>query len=222
MPFQSLPNELILQISSTLATSTLSNLHKTCRHLYNLLHTHLLRHTLQPHLGLSPLEWASKHSHTEIIKYILAQSPIPPPVKTALHHASRNGNAHIARMLLASGASVDARSYSGWTPLHEAVAAGWTDVVILLLEAGANVNEKSGDEFTAAHWAVEEGRGDLVGLLEDVGADLGLVNGYGETVLEQAVMLGVEVVRGKRFRGNKSSRGGAEGRGAMFRRGEGG
>ncbi|KAG0126364.1 ankyrin repeat-containing domain protein [Tuber indicum] len=213
MPFQALPNELVLQISSTLPTSALSNLHKTCKHLYNLLHTPLLRHTLQPHLGLSPLEWASKHSHTEIIEYILSHSPILPPVKTALHHASRNGNASIAKMLLASGAKVDARSYCGWTPLHEAVAAGWTDVIILLLEAGADVNERSGDEFTAAHWAVEEGRGELVGLLEDAGADLGLVNSYGETVLEQAVMLGVEVVRGKRFRGNEGSGADTQGRG---------
>lgn len=117
-------------------------------------------------------------------------------------------------MLLASGANVGARSYCGWTPLHEAVSGGWTDVITLLLEAGADVNERSGDEFTAAHWAVEEGRGELVGLLEDAGADLGLVNGYGETVLEQAIMLGVVVVRGRRLRGNKASGSGTEERGA--------
>ncbi|RPA91792.1 ankyrin, partial [Choiromyces venosus 120613-1] len=64
----------------------------------------------------------------------------PPQVKTALHYASRNGNASIAKMLLASGANVDAQSHYGWTPLHEAVAGGWTDIITLLLEAGADVN----------------------------------------------------------------------------------
>jgi ankyrin repeat protein len=53
---------------------------------------------------------------------------------TPLHYASRGGHAAAVRLLLASGAAVDARTTEGGaTALHRAATAGSAEVVALLL-----------------------------------------------------------------------------------------
>jgi outer membrane protein assembly factor BamB len=54
-----------------------------------------------------------------------------------LHSAAAHGQADIARLLLARGGSVDARTRDGWTPWMVAAAHGHADVVQLLQDAGA-------------------------------------------------------------------------------------
>lgn len=58
---------------------------------------------------------------------------------TPLHLAAERGNCKVVRILLACGASVDARDKKdGFTPLHHASSNSCHDVAILLLEQGAD------------------------------------------------------------------------------------
>jgi ankyrin repeat protein len=59
---------------------------------------------------------------------------------TPLHWAARSGQVHVARVLLARGADIEARNDRSKTPLYVAALAGGEAVVKLLLAAGANAN----------------------------------------------------------------------------------
>jgi ankyrin repeat protein len=65
---------------------------------------------------------------------------------TALHHAARNGHAHVVRALLAASASVDAERGDGYRPVHCALMPNWffqvelgprEEIANLLLSHGA-------------------------------------------------------------------------------------
>jgi hypothetical protein len=64
--------------------------------------------------------------------------------RTCLHYASWEGDCDIARILIESGANVNAREGSygdGKTPLHRAAESGHADMVELLLIHGADPRE---------------------------------------------------------------------------------
>ena len=63
-------------------------------------------------------------------------------VITALHVASANDFAEVARVLIEAGADINQRSGFGYTPLHLAAITDATRVAQLLLDAGANVNSR--------------------------------------------------------------------------------
>ena len=60
--------------------------------------------------------------------------------RSALHMASANGHASVAKVLLESGADANAKNKEGSTPLHWACLNGHAEIVELLLEAGAKVS----------------------------------------------------------------------------------
>jgi ankyrin repeat protein len=67
-----------------------------------------------------------------------------PEGETALMTAARTGNVEAARVLLAHGASVDAReSWRGQTALMWAAAQNHPEMVLALLSSGADVNARS-------------------------------------------------------------------------------
>jgi len=85
---------------------------------------------------------------------------------TVLGGAAASGKAHYVRVLLAAGASVDARQ-PGWrTPLMQASGSGSVETVRLLLEAGADINANDSDGKTALVHAREAGHGKTLQLLE--------------------------------------------------------
>jgi ankyrin repeat protein len=79
---------------------------------------------------------------------------------TLLHHAARNGRPNLARLLIANGADVNARTSGGWTPLHSAALFGaprsdavfemdqYEETIELLAASGADVNARSKDRRT--------------------------------------------------------------------------
>jgi ankyrin repeat protein len=85
---------------------------------------------------------------------------------TPLHYASRAGHLDIVRELLAAGAAVNAATTAGGaTPLHRAAYAGHIDVVQVLIQAGAVVDLADSDGQTALDKATQQGHADVAELL---------------------------------------------------------
>jgi serine/threonine-protein phosphatase 6 regulatory ankyrin repeat subunit B len=89
---------------------------------------------------------------------------------TALGDVAAHGGAEMARILLAAGASVDARQ-TGWkTPLMLAAARGNTALVRLLLESGADAQARDAAGKTALDLALAGGPTEVAQLLRDATA----------------------------------------------------
>lgn len=89
---------------------------------------------------------------------------------TALHWASRHGEAATAQMLLHAGANVRATTrLGGYTPLLLASQMGHGAVVDLLVKAGADANDTTANGATALMLASASGRVEAVKALLDAG-----------------------------------------------------
>lgn len=76
------------------------------------------------------------------------------------------GRRDIVELLLAAGASIQARDDGGLHPLHNACSFGHADVVGLLLEAGADPNTRDNWNYTPLHEAAIKGKIEIcIGLL---------------------------------------------------------
>lgn len=64
--------------------------------------------------------------------------------RSGLHYVAGAGNAECAALLVAAGATVDARDADGYTPLHLAVGYSHVPVVKVLLDAGADPEAQDG------------------------------------------------------------------------------
>lgn len=121
-------------------------------------------------------------SHWEIID----------PEVTPLMHAAERDNLRLVKLILASGADVNARDQRGWTPLMHACMTrlASAEIVEALLGAGADVNAKDRIGRTALIWALRTGGGkevhEKVRLLLAGGADPNAKSQYGETPLLHA------------------------------------
>jgi hypothetical protein len=89
-----------------------------------------------------------------------------------LNVASRNGQVDSSRILLDSGAHVNAQNRFTWTPLHEASWYGYPKLAQLLVERGANLNARDRDQDTPVHLASRWGHLEIVRHLLDHGADV--------------------------------------------------
>ncbi len=116
---------------------------------------------------------------------------------TPLHYAARDSHKEIIELLIAKGADLNARMGEGLTPLHQAAYGGQKEAVELLIAAGADVNAKDRGGVTPLHQvaffasplfnhqAASNGRKEVVELLIAKGADLnakiesaGILKGY--------------------------------------------
>ena len=103
---------------------------------------------------------------------------------TPLHLASAQGNARIAKLLMAHRACINSRSTtSGDTPLHLAAAGGHNEMAKLLLDSGAIVNQTNNAGQTPLMVAGMRGQTTLSRLLIDAGADPNIVDHKGNTAL---------------------------------------
>jgi ankyrin repeat protein len=74
---------------------------------------------------------------------------------TPLMMAARQGDAELARILVAAGADVDAGAGDGKTALALAIFNGNYDVAAYLVDSKADVNKADAQRFTPLFWAVD-------------------------------------------------------------------
>ena len=102
---------------------------------------------------------------------------------TALHFACFFGQPDSARLLIESGAAIDAVAANPTQvmPLHSAATARNLEAARLLLEHGAPVNARQQAGWVPIHAAAQNGDRLMVELLLQHGADPKLVNDQGKT-----------------------------------------
>ena len=106
---------------------------------------------------------------------------------TPLHGAATRGNVEVAKLLISSGANVNARDTIGWTPLHFAENV---EVAKLLISSGANVNARGIAGVTPLHFASIGSNVEVVKLLVSSGANVNARDIAGSTPLEYAKNVG--------------------------------
>ncbi len=96
------------------------------------------------------------------------------------------------RLLLAQGASPDARDEEQRTPLMLAAAEGHRELVQVLLEAGADPNLRDRDGWSALDVAVARKMIEIVWLLVQFGADVNASDDLGRSPLSRALLTASE------------------------------
>lgn len=102
----------------------------------------------------------------------------------------RKGDLAAVSRHLASGASPDSTSRSGWPVLVEAAFADRTEVVLRLLQARAKVDQSNPNGFTALHEAAKRGNVKLASELLRQGARIDALTQDGWTALHWATYMG--------------------------------
>lgn len=102
---------------------------------------------------------------------------------TALHFACYFGQPDAARLLVESGAKVDAVANNATRvmPLHSAASSRNLEAARLLLEHGVPVNARQQGGWVPIHAAAQNGDGDMVQLFLAHGADADIANDEGKT-----------------------------------------
>jgi ankyrin repeat protein len=91
---------------------------------------------------------------------------------TALHWAAVRGDVELARLLIESGANVNARTRNGdLTPLFMAARNGSAPIIELLLKAGVDPNVADVNGTSALMYAAISGKPEAAGVLLDHGAN---------------------------------------------------
>ncbi|XP_063609173.1 poly [ADP-ribose] polymerase tankyrase-2-like [Penaeus indicus] len=130
-----------------------------------------------------------------------------PACATVLHRAAHHGDDLIARLLLQSGADVNARDVVGNTPLHAAAQAGHNRVVKLLLAHGAQLEATSRSGMTPLHRAASKGKELTCNLLLRRGANTQAEDSEGRTPADWATRRGFKSVARKLGHRRRSSSG---------------
>ena len=91
-----------------------------------------------------------------------------------IHHAARNGDTQIVRLLIDQAADVNARSKKNHTVLYCAGGHGHTETVKALLNAGAQIDATFGnDEQTLIEWLAQFPDNDALARVASVLTDFG-------------------------------------------------
>jgi len=146
--------------------------------------------------GQTPLFRAAWNGKSELVEALLARGAdakitsewFGSPLQAAVL-LGNDSAAHIAELLLAHGAAVNAVSKNeSKTPLHWAAMLGETDVVAVLLAHGALVDARDHQDRTPLHQGVSHS--DIAKLLLDNKADVNAKDKRGETPLFGAIQSG--------------------------------
>jgi ankyrin repeat protein len=109
-----------------------------------------------------------------------------------LHFAAFGGKLAAVKLLLASGAELDARAKNRFnnTALQTALLCGEAETAKFLLDQGADVNARQDLGFVPLHEAAFLGRIDLIDLLLDHGAEINARTEKGESPVATAMRRG--------------------------------
>jgi len=130
----------------------------------------------EPRKGVTPLMWAARNGHVEVVK-VLLDNHADVKARDTFHAAVKKRHTGIVKSLvgvvqglLGNRADVNAGHI---TALHYAAGNGHTETVMLLLDHNADVNDRRfTDGFTALQWASQQGHTETVKLLLDRHADI--------------------------------------------------
>ncbi len=136
---------------------------------------------------------ATSFDRSELVKALLETEPPlalawSPDGFTALHFAAFFGRPEPAKILVAKGADVSARSRNpiAVAPLGSAAASGQTEIAEVLIANGAEVDAPQSGGITPLHSAAHNGNKALVTLLLAKGADPSLRTDDGRNSLDMA------------------------------------
>lgn len=121
--------------------------------------------------GDSALMLASLRGHLELVRLLVAHGAMVNPAGwTPLHYCAWSGQVQVCKLLLESGAVVNARSPNQSTPLMMAAREGHAGVLRLLLAAGADATLRNDADDTALSWALRYGKSEAAAVLRAAGA----------------------------------------------------
>jgi len=140
--------------------------------------------------GETQLHHCARKGLTSSVKRLLSIRNINVNVKddvnrcTPLHWAASKGHIEIARLLLESGAGVNARDNNGNTPLHLAAFYCHVDILHLLVENGADLEAQNNNGYRALHWAADLGHLPIIQeLISSYHVDINARDNDGRTAL---------------------------------------
>ena len=129
------------------------------------------------------LDHAAEKNKVNRIHRLIAMGQDVNKTNWALFGAARFDSKDAAKLLIESGADVNAKPYDGRTVLMEAVDRNNADFARLLIESGADVNAKDNDGTTALMMAAGKNAYNIAKLLIESGADVNAMNNLGRTAL---------------------------------------
>jgi ankyrin repeat protein len=149
--------------------------------------------------GRSPLHWASRGVHLEIVKFLVDQGANVNAADSnqvvPLHSLAVRNAAAAIEILVAKGANVDAKDYGGNTALHYAALYDAVDAVALLIEKGADIeNRENYGRTPLILGARERGGPRTIKVLLDSGADVNARDKFQDTALNLASWRGKKEV----------------------------
>jgi ankyrin repeat protein len=123
------------------------------------------------HAGETPLMMAALKAETDAAAALVARgAAVNKDGWTPLHYAATGGSAAIVKLLLAKGATLEARSPNASTPLMMAARYGNEEAVDALLAAGADRTLVNQQGMNAAAFAASAGRDKLAARLKPAAA----------------------------------------------------
>lgn len=143
----------------------------------------------------TPLHWAVRENHPEVVKVLMAGGANPDigdqAGKTPLEHAAENGMVEMTAMLIAAGADVNKRDLVGGNAVLWAAGLGSPETLKLVVDAGGEIEVKDINGLTPLTWAAQTGKSASMKILIEAGADVNSVDALnGESVLMRAARSG--------------------------------
>lgn len=152
---------------------------------------------------LTPLTIAAKHGHFQVVHMLLTQFKVNVNQACNIYFdghmverasplwiAAGVGRLNVVKLLVESGAEVDAKTKSNSTPLRVACAEGRADVVQYLVKHGADVNAMNIYNNTCLMMASYKGHTGIVEFLLQQGADVDVMAKCRATALHYAAEIG--------------------------------
>lgn len=137
----------------------------------------------------TPLHFAAKNNHLEVVKYLIQKTTIKAVSKnrdgaSALTYAARGGHVEVVKALLGTNSfNLKLSRNVSDNGLQDAVFKGHREVLEVFIEAEANVNVVDGFGMTPLMAATLNGKLDLLELLIEHGANINAISDRGRTAL---------------------------------------